>query len=232
MINSQDELREASELIVEELLMEDGAIFNQYFNDAGTIPNLDSETRKKAEKLYNKARQSANINENFWQFVERVQKEKRTQDCGTEMNFEFRNVETQTNCITQQNSMTQTSVQDGFRGNSNLEDDSLCSNNYFDPTIRRILPLNFTPSTRKRKEEFDAVQYLMYKKVNQDYYPLTFQSEEDVQDLLTTIESCPEKKRLDLLAEGVLRKIAEHLETLNRVCNYRLMDVHYEKAVY
>lgn len=230
--NFPSNANEQDELLIEQLLTEDSTIFSQYFNDEGLVPNLDQKTRKQAERLFNEAKVSAEIDENFEDFVNRIQNAKRNLvNCAIQVENSTRNVGVQINQSLMNNS-SQTIEQTNFRFDSTLNDDTLCNNNYFDPTVRRTLPLNFTSSTRRRKEEFNALNFLMDKKINQDYYPLTFQPEEDIQDLIFTIESSPDKKRLDLLAEGVLRKIAEHLETLNRVCNYRLMNVYYEKEVY
>lgn len=215
---------EKDELLLEMLLNEEEEIFNLYFNKEGTIPNPDLATKQKAKELFDKSKNASEITEEFDDFVRRIQSSKK-KDCAIQVEIPTRNSGTQV----EQSFMNNTTH---FRNISTLEDDNLCNNNYFDPTIRRTLPLNFNPSVRKRKEEFNVVNFLMDKRVNQDYYPLTFQPEEEMEDLLTTIASCPDKKRLDLLAEGVLRKIAEHLETLNRVCNYRIMNVYYEKEIY
>lgn len=215
---------EKDKLILEQLSNEDDAIFNLYFNNEGTIPNPNLATKQKAKKIFDESKAVADSTEDFDAFVHRIQSSKR-KDCAIQVESPTRNFGTQV-----ERSFTNNTTH--FRNISTLEDDNLCNNNYFDPTIRRTLPLNFNPSVRKRKEEFNVVNFLMDKRVNQDYYPLTFQPEEEMQDLLTTIASCPDKKRLDLLAEGVLRKIAEHLETLNRVCNYRIMNVYYEKEIY
>lgn len=228
MSNLYDDQSEQDRLVIEQLMEQNTVIFSQYFNEQGTVINPDKKVRDAAKKLFDECKGVAYPDEEFDTFIERVQKVKRKRvDCATQIEIETRNVDTQV-----MENLMDNSTQTDFRSNSALEDDRLCNNNYFDPMIRRTLPLNLTPTMRKRKEEFNALNFLMDKRVNQDYYPLTFQPEEDVQDLLTTIESCPDKKRLDLLAEGVLRKIAEHLETLNRVCNYRIMNVYYEKEIY
>lgn len=220
-----NEQLEKDELLIE-MLLQEPIIFSQYFNSEGTIPNLDKATKEEAKKIFNKVKIASESNEEFEDFVHRIQSAKRKS-----MNRETQ-VEFQNNSIGTQVGQSMINNTAHFQNISTLEDDNLCNNNYFDPSVRRTLPLNFKPSVRKRKEEFNVVNFLMDKKMNQDYYPLTFQSEEEMQDLISTIDSCPDKKRLDLLAEGVLRKIAEHLETLNRVCNYRIMNVYYEKEIY
>lgn len=221
-----NEQYEKDTFLIETLIDEDPTIFSQYFNSEGTIPNFDMATKEKAKKIFNEAKVAPECNEEFEDFVYRIQSCKRkSMDREIQVEISNRSIGTQV----EQSVMNTTAH---FRNISTLEEDNLCNNNYFDPSSRRTLPLNFKPSVRKRKEEFNVVNFLMDKKMNQDYYPLTFQSEEEMQDFITTIDSCPDKKRLDLLAEGVLRKIAEHLETLNRVCNYRIMNVYYEKEIY
>lgn len=114
--------------------------------------------------------------------------------------------------------------------NEDTSPEEICRDWIFDPMVRRTININPSFRNRKRNEEFDPLKFLMDKKGNQDYYSLQFQSNEDVQDELAIINSSSDKKRLNLLADGVLRKIAEHLENLNRIYNYRLLEVHYEKV--
>lgn len=108
--------------------------------------------------------------------------------------------------------------------------DEICKDWIFDPMARRTVNINPFFRNKRRKEEFDPLKFLMDKKVNQDCYSLEFQSDEDVEEELAIMNSSSDKKRLNLLADGVLRKIAEHLENLNGNCNYRILEVHYEKV--
>lgn len=106
----------------------------------------------------------------------------------------------------------------------------LCRDWIFDPMARRTVHINPTFRNKKRREEFDPIKFLTEKKGNQEYHVLEFQSDEEMEDELAILQSSSDKKRLNRLADGVLRKMAEHLENLNRVYNYRLLDVHYEKG--
>ena len=108
-------------------------------------------------------------------------------------------------------------------------EEEFCSNFMFDPMLRQTIKINPSFRRNRRKEEFDAVKFLLNKKLEQDFYSLEFQSDDDIQDELGIINSSPDKKRINLLGEGMLRKIAENLENLNRINNYRMLDVHYEK---
>lgn len=113
---------------------------------------------------------------------------------------------------------------------SDVPEEETCSDWIFDPMARRTVNINPSFRNKRRKEEFDPLKFLIDRKLNHDFYSLTFQSDEEVQEEMTIINSFTDKKRLNLLADGVLRKIAEHLENLNRIYNYQILDVHYEKT--
>lgn len=114
--------------------------------------------------------------------------------------------------------------------NVNASQEEICRDWIFDPMARRTVNINPSFRNKKRKEEFDPLKFLMDKKLNQDCYSLEFTSNEDVEDEVAIINSSSDKKRLNLLGDGVLRKIAEHLENLNRIYNYRILEVYYEKV--
>lgn len=117
-----------------------------------------------------------------------------------------------------------------YTPNVDASQEEICKDWIFDPMARRTVNINPSFRNKKRKEEFDPLKFLMDKKLNQDCYSLEFTSNEDVEDEVAIINSSSDKKRLNLLADGVLRKIAEHLENLNRIYNYRILEVHYEKV--
>ena len=104
-----------------------------------------------------------------------------------------------------------------------------CSDYIYDPMICQTITMHPSFRKKRRKEFFDAVKFLIQKKLEHDYYSLEFQSDNDVHAELTVINSSPYKKRLNSLADGILRKIAEYGENLNRIYNYRMLDIHYEK---
>lgn len=108
-------------------------------------------------------------------------------------------------------------------------EEDLCKPYIYDPAARRHYSINPFFRNTRRKEEFDAVEFLADRKKQQKYYTLTFESEEDIEIEWASMRSDPDRKRIELLADGVLRKIAEHLENLNRVNNYSMLVVHYEK---
>lgn len=104
-----------------------------------------------------------------------------------------------------------------------------CSDRMFDPMTRRMVKINPSFRNAKRKVEFNAVRFLSEQKTHQTYEPLQFPSDDDIQDQLAVIDALPDQKRLHLLADNVLRKIAEYSEIFNKVFNYRVLDVNYER---
>lgn len=108
-------------------------------------------------------------------------------------------------------------------------EEEVCSDRMYDPMSRRTVNINPSFRNAKRRAEFNALKFLSGKRSNQEYESLQFFSEDDIQDHLHVIDTMPDKKRLHLLGDGVLRKIAEYSEALNRINNYRLLDVNYEK---
>lgn len=109
------------------------------------------------------------------------------------------------------------------------DEEDVCSNVVFDPATRRNVSVRSSFRNRRRREEFDCLKFLMDKKTNQDYCLLEFQPDDELEEEMSAMRSSPDRKRIELLADGVLRRIAEQLEYLNRTNGYRMMDVHYEK---
>lgn len=107
--------------------------------------------------------------------------------------------------------------------------EEICSDRIFDPAARRTLNVNPSFRNARRRGQFNAFKFLSDKKWAQDYERLQLRTEDDVHDHLDVMDSSADKRRLNALAEGVLRKIAEYLETLNKSSDYRLLDVSYEK---
>lgn len=107
--------------------------------------------------------------------------------------------------------------------------EEMCHDRVFDPVARRTVTINPSFRNPKRRADFNAVKFLSEKKSNQEFESIQFLSEDDLQDHLAAIDAFPDKKRLDLLADGALRKIAEYSEIFNKMNNYRLLDVTYEK---
>lgn len=110
------------------------------------------------------------------------------------------------------------------------EEEKVCHDRMFDPVSRRTVNIN--PSFRNPKSprvEFNAFKFLMCKKTNRQYEQLQLLLDTDVQNHLAAISSSPNQKRLYLLGDGVLRRLAEHSEVLNKFYNYKMLDVSYEK---
>lgn len=125
-------------------------------------------------------------------------------------------------------------IMEARRGNarpipSDYREEEICTDRIFDPAARRTLNVNPSFRNARRRGQFNAFKFLSQKKGAQEYERLQLRAEEDVHDHLDAVGASADKRRLDLLAEGVLRKIAEYLETLNKSFDYRLLDVNYEK---
>lgn len=106
--------------------------------------------------------------------------------------------------------------------------EEICTDRMFDPAARRTMAIN--PSFRNpRRKEFNALKFLSERRSSEEYELLQFQTEGSVRDHLALVDALPDKKRLHLLADSVLRKLAEHSEVLSKVYNYRLLEVNYEK---
>lgn len=86
------------------------------------------------------------------------------------------------------------------------------------------------PPFRKRRRApptFNVVDFLVQKKKSDEVFSFKLQTDENVQEVLSALETT-EKKKMSLLADGVLRKIAEHVELLNEMYDYRILQVDYE----
>lgn len=80
---------------------------------------------------------------------------------------------------------------------------------------------------RRRTPSFNVVDFLVQKKKSDEVFSFKLQTDETVQEVLSTLETT-EKKKMSLLADGVLRKIAEHVELLNQMYDYRMLQINYE----
>lgn len=106
----------------------------------------------------------------------------------------------------------------------------VCNRYIYDPAVRRHYSMNFSDRPRQRKEEFNAGKFLSDRHREHNYSLLRFQPEQDSQAEWAAMQSDSDRQRIAELADGVLRKIAEHVENLSRMYNYRLLEVHYEKS--
>lgn len=190
------------ELIASTLLLKDSILFNHYFKEFGVFPHPDPQVHERAEACYNEIAKDVYQNAQFPTFKEFVE--------------EYRALG--------RNALPQPIVHPPQTQCSN--ESRICNKwNLIRPKVSVIPPV----SRNKRKdEEFKIVDFLLKKKRSDDYFPLTFQSDEEVQDDLTVLES-PDKKKLDSIGDGILKKMAVYLELLNKEHPYRILDVQYER---
>lgn len=111
-----------------------------------------------------------------------------------------------------------------------LPREEICGDRIFDPAARRTLNVNPSFRNARRRGQFNAFKFLSDRKWAQHYERLNLCAEDDVRDHLDAMDASADTKRVRALAEGVLRKIAEFSEALNKSGDYRLLDVNYEKS--
>lgn len=90
--------------------------------------------------------------------------------------------------------------------------------------------VSVVPPFRKRRRVetgFNAVDFLLQKRKHEETFSLKLHSDDDVQETLSGLQTT-EKKKSNLLGEGVLRKVAQLVELLNRTCDYRILEVDYD----
>ena len=199
---------EVDERIAETLLLENSDVFRYYLVDLNETP---SDKHKEAEKIFKKYNYPSTLDE-FLKAYRKWCKDKQNQPASREISgkesFILAEEEYPQNVM---ECFPQTVTESRFS---------------FEPAFR----YRVDPPFRKRKRqryEFNAVDFLVGKKRNDEVVSLTFQTDEDIQDKLVVSE-VTEKKKLGLLADGLLRKIADQIELLNQMYNYRILDIHYE----
>lgn len=112
---------------------------------------------------------------------------------------------------------------------SREKEDETCHDRMFDPMIRRTVNINPSFRSARQRVEFNPLKFLLERKSSKEVEPLQLTCDEDVQDYMVLIDAMPNKERINLLVDSVLRRIAEHVEVFNRLYNYKLLDVNYEK---
>lgn len=91
--------------------------------------------------------------------------------------------------------------------------------------------VSVVPPFRRRRRSpvtFNVVDFLLQKRKSDEVFSFKLQLDEDVQEVLSNLQMT-ERKKMSLLADGVLRKIAEHIELLNQEYDYRILHVDYEQ---
>lgn len=209
-----------------------GQIFNLYFNQVASSPNVNTKVREQAKTIFEKY-----STQDFDQFMQKYRMHKAgstkttcprqninkgTQTIATvpqeqQEDIIFEENESLININIQDNVFCQASTSEKLTfEEQNLNDGSIAKKRW-----------NVSPSFRSKrsKEKFDAVKFLEEKNKKKDYKYLDFQSEK-IDDFLT-INGCMDIKKSNRLAEEALKKMAEYLGILNRMGSYRILDVHF-----
>lgn len=208
-----------------------GDIFNSYFNNVGSIPNLSTSVREKAKTIFKKY-----STQDFDQFMQKY----RTHKAGTAKNSCPRqNISkcTQTIATVPQEHPEDIIFEENESPiNINYQDNIFCQASTSETLTFEERNLNDGSNAKKRwhaspsfrskrsKEKFDALKFLEEKNKKKAYIYLDFQSEK-IEEFLT-INGCMDIKKSNRLAEEALKKMAEYLGILNRRGSYRILDVH------
>lgn len=213
------------------------AIFNLYFNDAGSTPNPNVTTRKMAKDIFKKY-----STEDFDQFLLKYQnhmaKFKKNSCIQKVLNKGTQTLST----VSEEQNIT--CEKDVSSVNMNIQDQISCQastsqlstsqkltfqeQNYSDNSIFQKT-LSMTPSLRNKriKEKFDALKFLQEKQKKKDYVWLDFQSDK-IEEQFLIINGCTDINRNNRLAKNALKKMVGYLEMLNRTCSYRILDIYFE----
>lgn len=104
---------------------------------------------------------------------------------------------------------------------------TICSSLAYNPSNRKHVMV-FSPQKKKTQpKEFDVFEFLKAKKESENYFPIRFQSDFDLE---VDVEDLLEEQKTSVV-DASLRKIARALTVLNQSCSYRLMDIYSEKVV-
>lgn len=196
------------------LLSHNYDVFRYYFIDLKEEKHPDTTIEEKATEIYN----SYGQRDTFHQFVKNFQK-------GCKEKKEKR--------VKKNEACTPPAEDARTEPNRLMESSRLHSVEMDEYEIYKWSPhrrVSVVPPFRKRRRvpaTFNVVEFLVQKKKSDEVFPFKLQSDEDVQEVLSTLETT-EKKKMSLLADGVLRKIAEHVELLNQMYDYRILQVEYE----
>lgn len=202
------------EEVVKMLLNQNYDVFRHYFIDLKEGKHPDTSIEEKANNIY----KSYGQRDPFDEFVRKFQK-------GCKEKKEKR--------INKNEASTHSSQAVQTESNCLMEPSRLHSVEMDEYEIYKWSPhrrVSVVPPFRKRRRvptPFNVVEFLVQKKKSDEVFPFKLQSDEDVQEVLFALETT-EKKKMSLLADGVLRKIAEHVELLNQIYDYRILQVDYD----
>lgn len=216
-------MEDIDDLIVAILISKDPNVFKYYFKEFGSQP--DQETRENAEKMYDEvARAVYNGPEcsatTFDTFVKKYRERCQRQRISRQ------SVRDQSSSGSSSSNGSSNTVLSTFTEGNEEEQSRICNKwNLIRPKVSVVPPVS---KKKRNDEEFNVVEFLLKKKKNEDYFSLTFQSDEDVQEDLTILNS-PEKNKLNSIADEILKKMAHYLEILNKESCYQILYVQHEK---
>lgn len=224
--------------VAQSLLLRNPEIFKHYFTNLEKTVSANHDKAKEIFKNYNYPL-------SFEKFVEKYQKwceEKPVQvSRGTMTETSSRGTMTETSS---RGTMTETSPQISLSESAirtipfetNITESAIRERSLqmmspirksFESVFRHAVLVVPPQKKRKReKEMFDIANFLVENKRNNEAVALTFLSDEEVQEEILSDDL--EKKKISLLFEGFLEKIADLIELLNLTYNFRILDIHYE----
>lgn len=205
MLSKIKNMDHEEKLIMESLLKVDNLIFIKFFSTSVVNENFTSDIREYTKGLF---QTYSSGNKDFDSFIIKVH-QSMNNECFEEMNSNTKsNVSTQT----ARDASTQT-----------------CSEEWGDTFISNTMTHSIIDTNISRrkicKEVFDTLTFLKNRKKSEDYYILEFQSDDDVEEEMIEKNFSLSKKNLDVFGNADLRRISEHVETLNKMYNYQILNV-------
>lgn len=210
MMSKNKNMDQQEILIMENLLREDKEIFIKFFNKSDLVDkDFNSGIRQYTKELFEKH----STDKNFDVFILNVYQSMNNK-CNKLLNSNAKyDVSTQT-------------VRDAFTQTCSEEEHG--DNFIFNKMAHRMVNINLDRNKRC-KEIFNPLNFLKIRKISEDYYVLDFQSDDYVEEELSEKNCSLSKKKLDLFADTDLRKIAEHVKALNKMYDYQILNICYDK---
>lgn len=198
--------------IMNSLLNEDKEIFTKFFDESELVDeDFNSVIRKRTKELF----ENYNTDKNFDVFILNVY-QSMNKNCNKLLNSNAQHdVSIQT--VLTQNAFTQTCSEEEYGDNFILN------------TVAHRMVNENLGGNKRCKEVFEPVKFLKTRKISEDYYVLDFQSDDYVEEELSEKKCSLSKKNLDLFADADLSKMSEHIEALNKLYNYEILNICYNK---
>lgn len=210
MMSKNKNMDQQEILIMQNLLREDKEIFIKFFNKSDLVDkDFNSGIRQYTKELFEKH----STDKNFDVFILNVY-QSMNNNCNKLLNSNAKyDVSTQT-------------VRDAFT--QTCSEEEYGDNFIFNTMAHRMVNTNLDRNKRC-KEIFNPPNFLKIRKISEDYYVLDFQSDDYVEEELSEKNCSLSKKKLDLFADTDLRKIAEHVKALNKMYDYQILNICYDK---